>query len=146
MKTHNPILTLSKKNETGSDVAAGLFITPAGTVATAGAVTLGVTEYLSKSGGDMAVIAVGVAVVLSGGVITAGQRVASNASGKAVAAVAASVTVAVPSGATPVTSDAAQPNLTEAIGSTSAYLPYYVAGIALDAAGGADEFIRVKLT
>lgn len=146
MKTHHPVLTLSKKNETGSDVAASLFITPAGTVATAGAVTLGVTEYLSKNGGDMAVISLGVAVVKSGGAITAGQRVVSDATGRAVAAVAASVAVTVPSGATAVTSDAAQPNLVETIGATSAYLPYYVAGVALDAAGGANEFIRVKLT
>jgi hypothetical protein len=85
------------------------------------------------------VIVQGIAAVEAGGNIAVGDALAIDATGKVVAATAFSV--AVPAGATPVTSDAAQPNLTEAGG----VLPQAIVGYALDA-GASGDFVRVLLS
>jgi hypothetical protein len=120
-------------------LAANLFIGFDGDVCGANKKALGSSELKADLGEQCPVIITGIALVLSGGAISVEDPLVSDANGKSVPATAFSVTV--PSGSTPVTSDAAQPNLVEA----GSVLPQFINGYALDAASGADELIRVKL-
>lgn len=158
MKTHQPILTTSLT--AAADTDPNLFIDFSGAVCgTQGMKPLGVSEVKTLSGEQLGVICQGIAVVLSGGAITKGVAVITNNAGKAIAASALACatttttdgTVTVPSGATPVTSDAAQPTLVVDLASDStstlsgAVPPDEIVGYALDAASGAGEYIRVLL-
>ena len=62
-RTQQPVLTLSAKNGTGSTIAAHRFITAATTLCGALGKAIGVSEYAAADGKEMAVIAIGVAVV-----------------------------------------------------------------------------------
>lgn len=109
----------------------------------ADAKALGVSEVDTELSQKCPVIVTGIALVDSGGAISAGDPLVSDATGKALVATDLSVTVTVPAGGTNVTSDAAQPDLVEAIAGSK--LPQAINGYALDDATGADEIIRVKL-
>lgn len=137
MKTAKPILIDSIA--AAADVVKNRFAGLDGNYCGANARALGVFDADTKAGQQAPVMVLGIALVESGAAVTAGANVASDASGKAVAAAALSVSV--PAGGTAVTSTAAQPTLTVAGG----YLPQAVNGVALDAASGAGEFIRVRL-
>lgn len=138
-----------------SDIAKQLFVGLDGNICGAGKKALGVSE-LDAAAGEMATVIVSkIALVNSGAALASGAPVTSDASGKAVGATTFAVTstptisVAVPAGAVPVTSDAAQPNLTETASVENTYagsvLPQVINGYALDAATGADQLIRVLL-
>lgn len=122
-----------------ADLVKHRFIGFDGNLCGANAKARGVSAADTKTGQMCPINIAGEVLVESGGAITAGAALAADANGKAVAAAAFSATV--PAGATPVTSDAAQPNLAEAGG----YLPQALNGYAIDAASGAGEFIRVRL-
>lgn len=139
-RTQQPVLTLTAKNGSGSTIPAHRFITAGSALCGALGKAIGVSEYAAADGKEMAVIAMGVAVVETGGAFSAGARIASDSTGRAIGATAFSV--AVPSGGTDVTSDAAQPNLVEAGG----FLPQAINGTALETSGGAGEFVRVLLS
>lgn len=111
-----------------------------GNYAPADGYAAGVLNADTKTGNMGPVAYKGVTIVTAKGVITAGKKVAVDAdAGKVKEASALSVTV--PTGSTPVTSDAAQPNLVEAGG----ILPQLVIGTAWDAAVNDGDLIRVKL-
>lgn len=140
MKTEIPGLVVSQL--AAAALSKGLFVMPDGNVCGANKKALGVCKLDTASGEYAPIDVSGVVLMLSGAAITVTDEsvpVVSDAAGKAVAATAFSVSV--PSGSTPVTSDAAQPNLTEA----GSKLPQAINGYALDSAGGANEWIRVKL-
>jgi hypothetical protein len=137
MKTEVPGITVSIP--AAADLVKNRFIGVDGNYCAANAKALGVSQTDTKQGQQCPVVTGGVKLVESGGAVAAGEEVVSDANGKAVAATAFSVSV--PAGGTAVTSDAAQPDLTEAGG----VLPQALNGQALDAAAGAGELIRVKL-
>lgn len=137
MKTE--IILGASSIQAAADLAKHRFIGFDGNLCGADAKARGVSAADTKSGQMCPINIAGEVLVESGGAITQGAAIASDALGRAIAATAFSVTV--PAGATAVTSDAAQPNLTEAGG----YLPQAVNGYAVDAASAAGEFIRVRL-
>lgn len=137
MLTEQPILITSVK--AAVDISKNFFVSFDGNLCSADAKALGVCNADTSANNEMPVTVKGIALVYSGGAITQGSAVSSDANGKAVAA--ANFSVSVPSGTTGVTSNAAQPDLTEA----GSVLPQAINGYALDAASGADELIRVML-
>jgi hypothetical protein len=142
-------------------IVARRFIGVDGNLCGANAAAWGVSELATASGEQIPVITHGIALVESGGVIVAGNLVVSDSTGRAVAATtfaAAAPAVdasklSVASGATPVTSTAANgaslitaaPGFLAAPALTGSALPQVINGMALDAAGGAGEFIRVRV-
>jgi len=108
---------------------------------------LGVSEADTDSGKEVPVILNGIALVETGGAVSAGNAVTSDGSGRAVAVsnFSVDVSVTVPAGETPMTSNAAQPNLVETVTLSGGVLPIATNGYALDSASGAGEIIRVKL-
>ncbi|MBS1562573.1 MAG: DUF2190 family protein [Bacteroidetes bacterium] len=127
----------------GADVVRNRFLTADGEYCGAGAKALGVTDEKALDGEACPVAIGGIVLVESGDAIVLGAggmvAIKSDSTGRAVPATAFSVTV--PGTGTAVTSNAAQPDLTEAGG----VLPEIVNGYALDAASGAGELVRVKL-
>lgn len=140
MKTEIPGLVVSQL--AAAALAKGLFVMPDGNVCGAGKKALGVCKLDTASGEMAPVDTSGVVLMLSGAAITVTDEsvaVVSDAAGKAVAATVLSATP--PAGATPVTSTGAQAAMTVAGSKT----PQAINGYALDTAGGANEWIRVKL-
>lgn len=138
-RTQQPVLTLSAKNETGSTIAAHRFITAASALCGANARAIGVSEYEALDGKEMAVIAIGVAVIEAGAAYSAGALLVSDSTGRAVTATAASALT--PTGGVAVLATSATPTMTMAGG----YLPQHVLGVALEAASGAGSFGRILL-
>lgn len=93
-----------------ANTARGLFVTPAGAIAGAGALVAGVCHEDVDLGEPLPVVTDGIAYVKSGGAVTLGSKVKSDANGKAV------------------TYDTGE-----------------VAGVAMSATTGADQWIAVKL-
>lgn len=114
-----------------------------GNLCAANGIALGVSEVETESGQMCPVIVTGIALIESGGAISKGASLVSDSTGKAVAASNLTVSVSVPAGSTPVTSDAAQPNLVESI--SGGVLPQGVNAYAIDEASGSGEIIRIKL-
>jgi len=137
MKTELVIASITQT--LAATVAQRRFVGFAGDYPAANGKALGVSGDAGESGESIPVITHGVVLVEASGAISVGGAVAADTSGKAKAATAVSITV--PSGATPVTSDAAQPNLVEAGG----VLPQAVNGYALDEAAADGDLIRVRL-
>ena len=135
MKTYKPILIDSII--AAVDLVKQRFVGFDGNLCAADAKALGVSDADTKLGQQCPVATHGILLVETGGAVNVGDDVASDATGRAVAATPFSVTV--PAGATPVTSDAAQPDLVEAGG----VLPQAINGTALDAAAGPGEIIRI---
>ena len=154
MKTEQ--ITLMTSVEIAADLTKNHFIGFDGALCSADAKALGVLNADTLSG-EMAPIGVsGIALVYSGAAVAQGEEVKSDSAGKAVPgtslAVASditSLTATLPADATPVTSDSANPTIT--VGGTIAntvsgsLVTEKINGIALDAATGADELIRVLL-
>ena len=83
-KTYNP---LGKIGVTASEeIAAKLFVTPAGAVAGAAENAIGVSEYLMPSGETYGVITAGTALLELGGTVAVGDYIKSDANGKGVKA------------------------------------------------------------
>lgn len=120
-------------------VAQRRFVGFAGDYPSANGKALGVSYDAGVSGDIIPVITHGIVLVEASGAISVGAAVAADSNGKAKAASA--VAISVPAGATPVTSDAAQPNLVEAGG----YLPQAINGYALDEASSDGDLIRIRL-
>jgi hypothetical protein len=140
MKTEVPGLVVSQLAAVA--LAKGLFVMPDGNVCGALKKALGVCKLDTASGEYAPIDTSGIVLMLSGGAITVTDEavpVASDAAGKAIAATALSATV--PGTGTTVTSSSAQPAMTIA----GSYTPQKINGYALDSAGGANEWIRVKL-
>ena len=137
MKTEQPILITSI--EAAADIPKNRIVGFDGNFAPIEGKALGVSNADASQGEQMSVVCVGIALIQSAGAIPKGEAVSCTADGKAMAA--SDLSVSIPSGATPVTSDAAQPTL-ELSGSQ---LPEYIVGYTLDEASGADELVRVKL-
>ncbi len=137
MKTYNPVGIISIT--AAASIVKNRFIGFNGNICAANAKAIGVSDANSDTGEQLPVVIGGIALIASGSAVSQGNALVSNASGKAIPATAFSVSV--PSGATPVTSNLAQPDLVEA----GSVLPQSVNGYALDAAAGADELIRVLI-
>lgn len=114
-----------------------------GNYCAANAKSLGVSQADIEQNQQCPVVVTGIALIESGGVISAGNALVSGTNGVALAATNLGIAVTVPEGSTPVTSDAAQPNLTETI--TGSVTPQAINGYALDDASGTGETIRVKV-
>lgn len=101
----------SISGKTAVGIERGLFVGVAdrNVVCGAGEKAAGVTQDAAMAGEQFAIDVAGVAMVTLAATIVAGKPVGSDASGKAVEV--ADVAVAVPVDSTPVTSDAAQPDL-----------------------------------
>lgn len=114
-----------------------------GNYCAANAKSLGVSQADIEQDQQCPVTVTGIALIESGGAISVGNALVSGTNGVALAATNLTITVSVPEGSTPVTSDAAQPNLTETI--TGSVTPQAINGYALDDASASGEIIRVKL-
>jgi hypothetical protein len=112
-----------------------------GNYCVADAKSLGVSQTDTEQLQQCPVIVTGIALIESGEAINAGNPLVAGTDGVALVAASLAVSVAVPAGATPVTSDAAQPDLTETI--TGSVTPQAINGYALDDASDAGEIIRV---
>jgi hypothetical protein len=137
MKTEQIILMSSI--ELASDLTKNLFIGLDGALCGADAKALGVLNADTLSGEQAPIAVQGIALVYSGSAVSVGDELASDANGKAVTATDIAVTTA--TGSTAVLSDAATPTISV----NGSVLPQKINGIALDAATGADELIRVLL-
>lgn len=135
--TYTPFGTLSI--EAAADLVAKRFIGFDGNYCGAGKKAAGVSESDTDDGDQIPVIASGVALVETGGTFDVGDPITSDADGKAVEASTFSITV--PSGSTPVTSDAAQPDLTLAGG----VLPQAINGYAMEASTASGQFVQVLI-
>lgn len=124
-----------------SDLIKQRFIGFDGNYCAANAKSLGVSQTDIEQNQQCPVTVTGIALIESGGAISAGNALVSGTNGVALAATSLSIAVSVPEGSTPVTSDAAQPNLAETI--AGSVTPQAINGYALDAASGAGEIIRV---
>ncbi len=131
-----------------------------GNLCGAAAKALGVSEVSTAIAEYCPVVETGEALVESGGILAIGDPLVSDSTGRAVkatifaaAAPAVDATkLSVASGATPMTSTAANGAV---IASTTGFLtapvltgstlPQAINGYAMDVAGGAGEFVRVKL-
>lgn len=117
------------------------FIGFTGNYCAAGAKALGVSQVNVDSGEQLPVDLAGILIVESGGVINAGAPVKSDSTGRAVAAVTFSIASSLAAGAVAVKSDAENPTVTST--PTGSVLAENINGYAMDAAGGAGEFIRI---
>ena len=125
--------------EAADDISKNYFIGFDGNLCSQDTKALGVCNADSSRNEQMPVCISGIALVYTGASLSIGDPVTSDANARAVPADPFSV--AVSAGSTPVTSDAAQPDLAE----SGALLPQSINGFALDAAAGADELIRILL-
>lgn len=80
--TEIPVLTLSVLAT--ATLTAGLFVTPGGAVAGAGAAVAGVCNADAATGEVAPVISLGVGICTSGAAVAAGAVIASDAAGKAI--------------------------------------------------------------
>lgn len=141
-------------------LVAARFIGVDGNYCGANAAAVGVLEVSTASGEYGNAITHGIALVESGGIIAAGNQVVSDSTGRAVAATAFAAAapvvddtkLTIDTGATGMTSSAANGAvITAASGLLAApvlsgsALPQVINGLALDAASGAGEFIRVRV-
>lgn len=154
-KTQHKLLTISVEAGAALASAKRFVKMNSGVLAYCGAngKAIGVLELAADSGEMASVITHGVVLVEVGaGGITEGAEITSDASGKAIAVAALSATATgadavVPSGATPVTSDAATPDLTitqPTIAIAGGTTPVKINGIAMDA-GSEGDFARIIL-
>ncbi len=104
---------------------------------TQGQKIMGVAVTDAASGGVLAVVTHGTAIMESGAAISVGDSVMVDSDGKAIAVTGA---LGVASGATAVTSSAANGAILD-----GADLPEFALGDALQAAAGAGEFIEIML-
>lgn len=112
----------------------------------AGQKIAGVARNAAAVADPLPVDAKGTTFIESGGVIVVGDALTVDNQGRAVAAAALAVAdPTINAGATPVTSTAANGDVTTQGAITGGILPQYVFADALQAAGGAGEFIEVLL-
>jgi len=112
----------------------------------AGQKIIGVARNAAVLADPLTVDSKGTTFVESGGVIAVGDALTVDNQGRAVAAAALAVAdPTINAGATPVTSSAANGDVTTQGAITGGILPQYVFADALQAAGGAGEFIEVLL-
>ena len=110
MKTEQPILITSITAPADLSTKKNLFIGFDGNVCGNGEKALGVLNANTNTGNQAPVMAIGIAIVISGAAVNQKAKVQSDANGKAITFAAGEVN-----------------------------------GYALDAAAGADEFIRIRL-
>ena len=142
MLTEHVLLTTTVK-ATAALATKHRFVTAAGAYAGSGAHALGVLDNPVAINEYAPVKTDGILIVEAGGVIAVEDALVSDASGRAVKATAFAVTSATGAGSTAVLANAATPTITNTYAGSS--LPQVILGYALDIAGGAGEFIRIKI-
>jgi hypothetical protein len=132
---YTPVLILSKKAP--SAVTKRRFVGFDGAqISTQGAATLGVAIEDASQNEVFGVVTIGTAIVETGGAINKGDYVISDNQGRAIQA----NNLAIAAGGTTVTSTAANGEIL-----TGSVIPEKIAGIALEDASGAGEFIEILL-